>query len=361
MRTTILFLLVALGFTLGAFAEPGRGDDGPGPVKASFAGAVATAEAAWREDALAALRAYGSRLLDAERAATRAEDLTAATSTRDLRRSVERLVAEAAAFESLVGLLPVPGRDGLKGPAEDAFAVCRETMDAANGRYREALKVALEAAAEELHRLMGPATDEADLDRANALVAGGREIRDEVNLRLTPLTWRVITFPTEDVIRLGGADVEWRVEGDELVTSRFPGDPHLDAVVATWFDRIESVTVRGRIRAPYTTNFRLTVGPVGMILNTDLGPVSFFRRFETVDRVGERIVPGRFTEITVRQTSSDRTDVLLDGRLVWSTEHGLYGTITFCPWLSAIGVTDIRILGVPDPDRKVEGPLIRNS
>ena len=98
-----------------------------------------------------------------------------------------------------------------------------------------------------------------------------------------------------------------------------------------------------------------------MILNSNQGSMSWFRRFETVDRVEERIVPGRFTEITVRQTTTDRTDVLLDGRRVWSTEHGLFGTITFCPWLSAIGVTDIRILGVPDPDRKVEGPVVRNS
>jgi len=359
MKTTILFLLAALVFSLGAFAEPGRGDDGPGSVKAAFAAAVATAEAAWREDAVGALRAYASRLLDAERGATREENLAGANRVRDLRRSVERLAAEAATFESLVGLLPVPGRSDLAGAAKDARAAGRETMDAANARYREALERAAEAAVAKLDRRIGGAADEADLDRANALAEAKRVIELEVKLRLTPLAWQEITFPTKTRFRFRGEAWEWRVEGNELVLSRFANEPHMDVTLATWFDRIESVTVRGRIRKPHSANFRMSVGPLNMILNWECGPKSIFRWYDAGGEVGDRLEPGRYTDITVRQTSPGHSDVLFDGRRVWSTEHGLFGSITIYTFLSAIGVTDIRILGVPNRKRTVMGPMSR--
>ena len=212
MRTAWIWLALALLFVPGVPAAPMPGAPGPAPVRADFSDAVAAAEAGWREDVCGALRAYASRLLDAERAATREEDLDAANRIRDLRRSVERLVSEVAAFESLVGLVPVPGGNAVEGAARVAHAACRETVDAANGRYAAALKKAASAASAALDIRMGSATDEADLDRANALADAKRNVDREVKLRMTPLVWWDISFPTRTLFAFRGDDYQWRVE-----------------------------------------------------------------------------------------------------------------------------------------------------
>lgn len=359
MKLAIGGLAVFLVFVPALRAEDPPASSGPAPAREAFDRAVGEAEAAWREDVIGALRVYASRLLDAERAATRKLDLDGANRVREVRESVERLAAEAAAFESLVGLLPVPGEAELGDAARDARAACREKVDAANGRYRDALAAAAKDAKAELDRRLAAAAAEADLDGANAIADAKAGIDRSAKQRLTPLEWREITFPTKDVFLFRGEDYEWRVQGNELVGSRFQNEPHMDATLATYYARIESVTVRGRIRSPATANFRMSAGPLNMILNWERGPKSILRWYDAGEDVPDRLVPGRFTDITVRQTAPGRSDVLFDGRRIWSTENGLFGAITIYTYVSAIGVTDLRVLGVPDPVRKVTGPTAR--
>jgi hypothetical protein len=99
---------------------------------------------------------------------------------------------------------------------------------------------------------------------------------------------------------------------------------------------------------------------VNLILNWEMSQASWFRYLEDKAMVpGHPLVPGRFAEIAVRQTAPDRVAVSVDERTLWSSPGRLFGTVTIYPMSSSIGVTDVRVLGIPDPDRKVTAPSHR--
>lgn len=146
------------------------------------------------------------------------------------------------------------------------------------------------------------------------------------------------------------------VLGDNTGTRRVP------LVYNGYFEEIKSVRIVGGIFPPGKFNFRMSVGPVGMILNWENADENHFRcvdagRSEVVrPRV---LVPGKFHEIVVQQ-DGDKAVVSVDGKPLYTCVTKLNGAISIYTYKSAIAIREIVVEGKVDPNKKVTGPSHNN-
>jgi hypothetical protein len=131
----------------------------------------------------------------------------------------------------------------------------------------------------------------------------------------------------------------------------------------TYFKSIKSVTIRGGIQSLEGRNFRVSIGPLNMILNWEGADQNHYRLGEALSApiVTEphALAPGRIQEITVRQDGND-VIVEINGQRQCSLAGELEGTVSVYSASSAIFVQEIVVEGEVEPARKVTEPSHRN-
>ena len=155
---------------------------------------------------------------------------------------------------------------------------------------------------------------------------------------------------------------EWAVRNGQLILSS-PFGGSYKAVYKKYFNEISSVTIRGGIIPPNQYNFRISVGPVFIILNWEAGSKNenlFYGPLEKGLGRGKStrpraLTPGRVYEIVVRQLG-ERAVVLIDGQQHFVTKARLNGTVTIYATSGPIVVQSIEIDGIEDAGRQVVGP-----
>ncbi len=320
---------------------------------AEFEQAAKDAEAAYQEDLLGSFKVLDGGLLAEERAAVKRREFEEANRIRLVRDRSSRLATEISRHDYLGGKI---GAEKVTLAADSANQVltghAKELAVAAKS-YAVALGEAQEAAQPLLMVARDIAVRSGDLDAANRVQAAEDRIGHEIRERSRSLIYREFRFTDlsalEDkfLIDLTTHPVAWRVTDGELVGMEGGGEK-IEATLGIDFESISAVTVTGRIIAPFRHNLRLTVGPVNAIFNWERGVECHFRYFEqlTVHRVN-LLVPGREHEIAVRQLTRKSIELTVDGKRAWITQGTLDGTITAYPSQSAIGLREIRVLGVP--------------
>src|SRR4029453_492100 len=144
----------------------------------------------------------------------------------------------------------------------------------------------------------------------------------------------------------------WRIKGGSLYIS---GDAAY-TTLRTHYKAISSLTIRGGIEAPDGRNFRVSVGPINMILNWELADQNHFRNGENAPppAISEphALVPAKLQEIQVLQ-DGEKVVVKVNGKQEYSVNANLEGTLTIYPHGSTIVVQEISIAGEVDPTRTV--------
>jgi hypothetical protein len=141
----------------------------------------------------------------------------------------------------------------------------------------------------------------------------------------------------------------WHIAGNE-----YQGDDDL-LVFGVYFKEISFVSIKGRILEPSKTNFRVGVGRIGMIFNWEMADMDRFHNGTSItSHQGHSLQPGK-TQIITLERRGRRIVVCVDDEPVYTTAIAdLSGTVAV--YGSSIAISEIRITGVPDPDRKVTGP-----
>jgi hypothetical protein len=187
-----------------------------------------------------------------------------------------------------------------------------------------------------------------------ALPSSGGLVRGVIEQRLTelaptaPAGTTIVFHSPETLLRFVTSGGTWSVEDGELRGSS-PGGTEW-ATLATTYRAIESVTIRGLIVPPATTNFRIWVGPLHLIFNWEMADENHFRNLGdcTVIRT-HALVPGKEHEIVLRQAGK-KVLVSVDGRTLWQTQAELTGTVSFQAALgSMLAIRLLRVEGTPDP------------
>jgi hypothetical protein len=186
----------------------------------------------------------------------------------------------------------------------------------------------------------------------SATPAGGKAKRD---IRFTPKS-----VPRDFLLsdeRVG----QWGVRNGYLLMSNNPDATYV-ATYREYFKSMASVTIRGGLVPPNKHNFRVSVGPINIILNWEGGGENHFRgptsETPTVSRP-QVLVPGMIQEIQIRQ-DGEKIEVLIDGRPHFATKGGLEGTVSIYCNSGPITVQSLIIEGEVDGGKKVTGPSHQN-
>ena len=154
---------------------------------------------------------------------------------------------------------------------------------------------------------------------------------------------------------------KWQVAKGRLVAR---GRPASKLTYKTWFQEITRVTITGGIVLPSNKNFRVAIGPLNLIFNSELGTENRYGLAEhakLASHKGHALTPGKVHVIVVEQTGDgDKVVVSVDRKTVYTTKTVLHGTVTVYPAFgNTIGIVGIEIVGKPDPNREVRGPSHR--
>ncbi len=329
---------------------------------AQFNQAAKDAEAAYRETILGSYRVLDGALLDEERAAVKRWDIEEANRVRRCRDLSSWLAAEIAQHDYLGGIV----RAAQRSLATDSSTLVLSTHARELGEAAKTYSKALRTGKQEVKPLLMIARDIAirsgDLDAANRVMAAEEGIDKEIAERMSILFYREYRFTDMHELErnfLVGHPEAWRVTDGELICMLRTGD-RIEVTPRIDFESISAVTIHGRIRPSFRTNFRLHVGPVHAIFNWERAAECHFRYFQklTVHR-GNLLVPGKEHEISVRQLTRKSVELTVDGKRAWISHGKLDGTITINPSQSSIGVREIRVLGVLKSQSGPGGPTHR--
>lgn len=128
-----------------------------------------------------------------------------------------------------------------------------------------------------------------------------------------------------------------------------------------YFSEISQVTIRGRIIPPAGTNFRFSVGGINAILNWESGSGNRYTNAGAVTVQPERaLTPGQWHTIVIEQKGPVAT-VSVDGKELYRATARLSGTVTVYPMMSTIEVGSLKIIGLVDARRPVQGPSHANT
>jgi hypothetical protein len=152
------------------------------------------------------------------------------------------------------------------------------------------------------------------------------------------------------------------IRNGTVVLGANTGARRVPLVYNGYFEEIKSVRIVGGIVPPAKGSFRMSVGPVSMILNWENADENHFRCVDG-GRSGvvrpHVLVPGKFHEIVVQQ-DGDKAVVSVDGKSLYTCVTKLNGAISIYTYKSAIAVREIVVEGKVDPNKKVTGPSHNN-